>query len=75
MFIVTGLRHNRFKVVDVPSPSKLYQKLGFGKGTEKSSGEEFINPAESKVEMARKVQKEVDKASAEAEKALKESKE
>lgn len=69
MFIVTGLRHNHFQKVDVPSPSKLYEKLGFGKGTQKSSGEEFVDPSESKVQMARKVQSEVDKASAEAEKA------
>lgn len=69
MFVITGLRHNAFKVVDVPSPSKLYEKLGFGKGTEKSSGDEFINPSESKVDMAANVQREVDKASAEADKA------
>lgn len=69
MFIVTGLRHNHFQKVDVPSPSKLYEKLGFGKGTQKSSGEEFVNPSESKVQMAQKVQKEVDAASARAEQA------
>lgn len=60
MFIVESLRHNRFKEVDVPSPSVLYAKLGFGRGTEKSSGEEFLDPSASKVEQASAVQREID---------------
>lgn len=60
MFVVDTLRHNRFKEVDVPSPSQLYQKLGFGRGTEKSSGEEFLNPEQSKIDQAAAVQKEID---------------
>lgn len=60
MFVVDTLRHNRFKEVDVPSPSELYKKLGFGRGTEKSSGQEFLNPEQNKIDQAAAVQSEID---------------
>ena len=69
MFIIQTLRHNAYKAVDIPRASDLYKRYGFGKGTEKSSGEEFLDPSLSKVDMAASVQKDVDKASVEMEKA------
>lgn len=75
MYCVNSLRHNSFKKVDVPSPSELYKKMGFGAGTSKTSGDEVIDTAENKVTAAQKVQKMVDEESAAAEKALKEQEE
>lgn len=60
MYTFPTLRHNKLQRVDVPSPSKLYERLGFGHGTEKSSGDEFLDPSQSKVQMAQAVQKQVD---------------
>ena len=73
MFSITGLRHNRFQVVDIPKAKTLYQRLGFGKGSEKTSGEEFLDPSEDKVKMAQNVQRQVDRESKEAEEALNKS--
>lgn len=75
MYCVNSLRHNSFKKVDVPSPSDMYKKMGFGVGTQKTSGDEVIDTAESKVTAAQKVQKIVDEESAAAEQALKEKEE
>lgn len=55
------LRHNHFKPVDVPKPSTLYRRLGFGTGTEKSSGDVYLDPSESKVQMAQNVSKEAER--------------
>lgn len=60
MYIIDTLKHNAFKVVDVPSPSDLYKKLGFGRGSDKTSGEEFLDPSLSKIEQAQAVQKQID---------------
>lgn len=64
MYIIDTLKHNAFKEVDVPSPSELYKKLGFGRGSQKTSGEEFLDPSLSKIQQAQEVQREVDETSA-----------
>lgn len=66
MVTIPELKHNRFKEVDVPSPAKLYNKYGFGIGTRKESGEEYLDPSLSKVEIAREVSAEVKKLDAAA---------
>lgn len=74
MYCINSLRHNAFKKVDVPSPSELYKKMGFGAGTSRTSGDDVIDQAENKVTAAQKVQKMVDEESAAAEQAMQEQK-
>ena len=60
MYVINTLKHNSFKDVDIPKPAELYKKYGFGIGTQKASGDQYLDPAENKVDMAQNVQKEVD---------------
>lgn len=66
MVTIPEMKHNRFKQVDVPEASELYKRYGFGIGTRKESGEEFLDPSLSKVDMASEVAREVEKVAKEA---------
>lgn len=58
MFIVPDLKHNRVQQVEVPRPAELYKRLGFGSAAGKYSGDETLNPNESKIDQVKRVSEE-----------------
>lgn len=67
MYAVEKLRHNRFKVVDIPRTSELYKRFGMTTPKGGYSGDDFIDPSKSKTDIANDVMKEVNSPDAAAE--------
>lgn len=56
MVIVSALKHNRFRNVDIPSGADLFSRVGPREApTGNYSGEVYINPSVSKIEAAQDV--------------------
>lgn len=63
MYVIEQLKHNRIQQVDIPSGHDLYKVIGLREASSgKYSGEEYLNPNKSKVEMAAEVAKEIKEA-------------
>ena len=58
MVIIEELKHNSFKEVTIPRPSELVRSYGLTKPAGKWSGDEFLNPSESKLDQIDRVNKE-----------------
>lgn len=58
MFVISSLKHNKFKKVDIPRNSDYFRSLGLTRPGVSYSGDEVIKHTESKVEMAAAVARE-----------------
>lgn len=67
MVIIPELKHNRFQEVSIPRPIELYKQYGLTKvvNHDRYSGDEFLSPDQSKVDIAASVAAEVKKMDAE----------
>lgn len=58
MVIIPNLKHNQVQQVDIPSPSELFKKYGLTTSAGKYSGDDVLNPNESKIDQVSEVSRE-----------------
>lgn len=60
MFTFVGLKHNKLEQVSIPKPIELYKQFGLSKQLHEHnySGDEYLDPSSSKVDIANQVSKE-----------------
>lgn len=71
MVCISDLKHNCFVHVNIPKPSAMFATGQRNPDSANYSGDEFIDPGESKVDVANRVGKEFENAAAEASKGSK----
>lgn len=55
MVIIPALKHNQIQQVEIPTPSELFKKYGLTTAAGKYSGDEILNPNESKIDQVSEV--------------------
>lgn len=58
MVVIPNLKHDQVQQVEIPSPSELFKKYGLTTAAGKYSGDDVLNPNESKIDQVSEVSQE-----------------